>query len=49
MASYGGASFDPVKNGNELSSALVKNASSTYEHTYNDGINKFKSIIKSAQ
>lgn len=46
VASYGGESFDPVKNGNELSSALIKKASSTYEHTYNDGINIFKSIIK---
>ena len=46
---YGGEDFDPIKNGNDISAAIVKNASSGYEHTYQDGLNKFKSILRSSE
>lgn len=46
---YGGEKYDPVKDGDELSSKIIKNASSTIEHTYEGGLNRFKSIIRSAK
>lgn len=45
--SYNGDRFDPVNDGDEISSAIVKNASSSIDYTYDEGINRFKSIIKS--
>lgn len=46
---YGGEKYDPVKDGDEISSAIIKNASSSVEHTYNEGLNRFKSIIRSGK
>ena len=43
---YNGDRFDPVNDGDEISSAIVKNASSTIDYTFEEGINRFKSIIK---
>ena len=48
-ASYKGGSFDPVKDGDEISSAIIKNASSSVEHTFADGLNRFKSVIRSTK
>ena len=45
--SYNGDRFDPVNDGDEISSAIVRNASSSIDYTYDEGINRFKSIIKS--
>ena len=46
-ATYKGESFDPVRNGNEISASIIKNATSSCEHQYEDGVNRFKSIIRS--
>ena len=46
---YGGAEYDPVKNGNEISSAIIRNASASVEHTYIDGLNRFRSTIRSGK
>ena len=46
---YNGEKYDPVKDGDEISSAIIRNASSSFEHTYEEGQNKFKSVIRSAK
>ena len=45
-ATYGGGKFDPVKDGDEISSALVKSASTMTGHSFENGMNKFRSVIK---
>ena len=45
-ATYSGEKFDPMKDGNEISAALVKNASAMTRHRYEDGSNKFRSVIR---
>ena len=46
-AVYKGESYDPAKNGDEISLRLVKNVTTDREHTYSDGENRFICKIKS--
>ncbi len=43
---YAGKSYDPIKDGNEISAAIIKKLSESYEHEYENGRNKFKSVIR---
>ena len=45
-ATYGGGKFDPVKDGDEISAAIVNSASAMVGHSFENGMNKFRSIIK---
>ena len=48
-ASYGGESFDPIKDGDELSAAIVKKVSSSVDHSFAGGVNRFRSVLRSAK
>ena len=45
-AAYGGESFDPITQGDELSAMIVKKATSSVEHSYENGMNRFTSVIR---
>ncbi len=45
-ATYGGGKFDPVKDGDEISAAIVNSASAMVGHSFENGMNKFRSVIK---
>ena len=45
-ACYGGAEFDPARDGDVLSAAMIKNASEKTTFTYADGANRFQSFIR---
>ena len=48
-ASYGGACFDPIKDGDELSASIVKKVSTSVDHSFADGVNRFRSVLRSAK
>ena len=48
-ATYGGEKFDPTTDGDEISAAIVSNASSEISHSFENGINKFRSVIKNGK
>ena len=45
-ATYGGEKYDPMKDGDELSAAIVKNASAMVGHSFIDGMNRVRSVIR---
>ena len=45
-ASYSGESFDPLKDGDEVSAAIVKNCCSKVSHSFENGANKLLCIVK---
>ena len=45
-ATYGGASFDLMQEGDEVSAAIIRNCSTKVEHSYENGVNRFVSMIK---
>jgi polar amino acid transport system ATP-binding protein len=45
-ATYGGGKFDLVSDGDPISAALVTNASATVAHSFENGVNKFRAVIK---
>ena len=44
--SYGGESFDPVRDGDELSAAIIGRLSAEHSHSYEGGINRFKATLR---
>lgn len=48
-ASYSGEKYDPVNDGDWISAAIIKNSSASFEHTYEYGLNWFRSIIRSTK
>ncbi len=45
-AVYKGESYDPVKNGDELSAKLIKSMTANYSYTHNNGENRFMCEVK---
>ena len=48
-ASYGGAAFDPIQHGDPVSVSLIKNASAKLRHSYENGVNRFVSVLKNSR
>ncbi|MCR5122437.1 MAG: amino acid ABC transporter ATP-binding protein [Ruminococcus sp.] len=48
-ATYGGEKFDPMTDGDEVSAAIVNNASASTEHSFENCRNRFKSVIKNSR
>ncbi|MCR5807829.1 MAG: amino acid ABC transporter ATP-binding protein [Oscillospiraceae bacterium] len=46
---YGGGSFDPLSEGNELSSAIIGRLSEDTRHSYEDGKNTFRCVIRNSK
>lgn len=46
--SYHGEDFDPLKQGDDISAAIVKSSSITAEHTYDESLNKLKILLRRA-
>lgn len=45
-AVYGGEKFDPIKDGDKISAAIAENASDSMEHTFENGVNRFRGVIR---
>ena len=45
-AVYGGSKYDPIKDGDDISAAIVKNATSSIEHSFENEENKIRCVIR---
>ncbi|MCR4941041.1 MAG: amino acid ABC transporter ATP-binding protein [Treponemataceae bacterium] len=48
-ACYGGMKYNPVEEGDELSTAIVKRLSASLDYSFVDGLNKVKSVIRNSK
>ena len=49
MASFAGYEYDPMKDGNQISAAIIKKSAESTDYKYEDGVNKVKIVIKSVK